>query len=173
LENLDEYLHFTEWSLLIDISRWDRSPNRQKRELAPKWSDFLIRRVPFHLAAETTALFQVGQREQTSVFADTETFRRAIITGLPESLRSISFEVDIARHLHRPDSHRPAAAQNFLYDPATSRIRQLEEEELFRHIPQSYRICRIYTKNPANITPLAHALESLTQTAAVDDETNM
>jgi HD superfamily phosphohydrolase len=173
LENLDEYLHFTEWSLLIDVSRWDRSPNPKKRELAPKWADFLARQVPFHLAAETTTLFLTGQREQTSVFADTEAFRRAIVAGLPESLRSIPFEADIARHLHRPDSHRPTAAQNFLYDPATDKIRRLEEEELFQHIPQSYRICRVYTKEREHIVPLARALESLTQAAAQDDETNM
>jgi HD superfamily phosphohydrolase len=173
LENLDAYLHFTEWSLLVDVSRWDRSPNPKKRELAPKWADFLTRRVPFHLAAETTALFFVGQREQTSVFADADAFHRAIVAGLPESLQSIPFEVDIARHLHRPDSHRPAAAQNFLYNPTTDRIQCLDEEELFRHIPQSYRICRVYTKEKDHIKPLAQSLETLTQNASSDDETNM
>jgi HD superfamily phosphohydrolase len=173
LENLDAYLHFTEWSLLVDVSRWDRSPNQKKRELAAKWANFLTRCVPFHLAAETTALFFAGQREQTSVFADTEAFRRAIITCLPESLRTIPFEVDIARHLHRPDSHRPMATQNFQYDPTTDRIRSLDEEELFRHIPQSYRICRVYTKEKNHILPLAQALETLTQNANFDDETNM
>ncbi|MDR2440038.1 MAG: HD domain-containing protein [Planctomycetaceae bacterium] len=173
LENLDAYLHFTEWSLLVDVSRWDRSPNQEKRKLATKWSDFLARRVPFHLAAETTALFFAGQREQTSIFADTEAFRLAIITCLPESLRSIPFEVDIARHLHRPDSHRRTITQNFLYDSVTDRIRTLDEEELFRHIPQSYRICRIYTKEKDHIIPLAKALEALTKNTNSDDETNM
>ena len=173
LEHLDEYLHFTEWSLLVDVARWDKSADAKKRELYPAWHDFLQRRVPLHLAAETTVLFRAGDREQTSVFANEESLRRSIILHLPDSMRSIPFEVDIARHLHRPDSHRPTASQNFLYDPEVKRVRQLEEEELFRHIPQSYRICRIYTQHPEQITPLAKAMDALTYTGNEDDETNM
>jgi hypothetical protein len=60
-----------------------------------------------------------------------------------------------------------------LYDSATDRIRQLEEEELFRHIPQSYRICRIYTMYPEQIAPLAKAMDTLTHASSEDDETNM
>jgi HD superfamily phosphohydrolase len=173
LEHLDEYLYFTEWSLLVDVSRWSESTDARKREASAAWNDFLARRVSFHLAAETTAIFQAGEREQTSIFFDAAAFRRAIVSALPESLRSIPFEADIARHLHRPDSHKPTASQNFLYDPATDRVRQLDEEELFRHIPQSYRICRIYTKTPEHIAPLARALEQLTRPDSQDDETNM
>jgi HD superfamily phosphohydrolase len=173
LEHLDEYLHFTEWSLLVDVARWDKSSDAKKRELAPAWSDFLLRRVPLHLAAETTVIFKAGEREQTSVFAEEESLRRSIIQHLPAAMRSIPFEVDIARHLHRPDSHRPTASQNFLYDSATDRIRQLEEEELFRHIPQSYRICRVYTQSKEQIAPLARAMDALVHADGEDDETNM
>jgi hypothetical protein len=173
LEHLDEYLHFTEWSLLIDVARWNESDDPKKRELYPAWHDFLRRRVPLHLAAETTAIFNAGDREQTSIFADEELLRRSIILQLPESARSIPFEVDIARHVHRPDSHRPTASQNFLYGPATHRIRRLEEEELYQHIPQSYRICRIYTQHPEQVAPLAKALDALTHGRSEDDETNM
>ncbi len=177
LENLSEYLHFTEWSLLVDVSRWDSSPNPKKRELAEKWGDFLARRVPFQLAAETTSLFMVGQRETTSIFADASSFRNAIVATLPASQKGIDFEVDIARHLHRPDSKQfsteKSADRNFLYDPVSDKVRCLEEEELFQHIPQSFRISRIYTKNADNIAPLAAALEKLTRGAARDDDTNM
>lgn len=173
IENLGEYLHFTEWSLLVDVSRWDHSPNPKKRELADKWNDFLMRRVPFQLAGETTTLYMPGDREQTSVFADPVAFKQAVIANLPPSLKSISFEVDIARHLHRPDSFQPSSGQNFLYDPATDRVRRLDEEDLFRHIPQSYRICRVYTKDEDHLKPLAQALDKLVRGVSVDDDTNM
>ena len=173
LEHLDEYLRFTEWSLLVSVARWNKSSNPKKRELYPAWQDFLRRRIPLHLAAETTVLFRTGDRERASVFADEQSLRRLILSHLPESMRSIPFEVDIARHLHRPDSHRPSASQNFLYDPATNSVRQLEEEELFRHIPQSYRICRIYTQDTGQIAPLAQAMEALTHVDCEDDTTNM
>jgi len=173
LEHLDDYLHFTEWSLLVDVARWNESEDPKKRELYPAWHDFLRRRIPLHLAAEATVLFRAGEREQTSVFAREESLRRAVQTLLPESMHSIPFEVDIARHLHRPDSHRPLASQNFLFDSATNRIRQLEEEELFRHIPQSFRICRVYTQHTEQIAPLAKAMDTLIHAGSEDDETNM
>jgi HD superfamily phosphohydrolase len=172
-DHLDKYLHFTEWSLLVDVARWNESDDPKKRELHPAWNDFLQRRIPLHLAAETTVIFRAGEREQTSVFADDKSLRRAITLQLPESMQSISFEVDIARHLHRPDAHRPAASEIFLYDPATHRIRLLEEEELYRHIPQSYRICRIYTQHSDQIASLAKAMDALTHADSEDDDTNM
>jgi len=172
-DHLGEYLHFTEWSLLIDVARWSESSDPKKRDLASAWNDFLHRQVPLHLAAETTVLFRAGEREHASVFASAESLRRAIIQRLPESMRQIPFEVDIARHLHRPDSHKPSATQNFLYDPAAHRVRQLEEEELYRHIPQSYRICRVYTQHLPQIDPLAKALDALAHAGSEDDETNM
>lgn len=172
-ENLEEYLHFTEWSLLTDAAHWHRSENPKKRQVAEKWGEFLSRRIPLHLAAETTALYLAGQREQTTVFSNAEMFRQAVTANLPEPLRTIPFEVDIARHLHRPDAHQTTAKQNFLYDPLTNRVHGLEEEELFQHIPQSYRICRIYTKISEHVPLLAQALEKLTGGSGSDDDTNM
>ncbi len=173
LENLDEYLRFTEWSLLVDVGRWDRSSNPKKRELAPRWKDFLERKLPWRLACETTVLFKPGEREQTSIFADAETFERSLRSLLPTSLQSISVHIDIARHLHRPAAHLPTANQNFLYEPTTDRLRRLEEEELFRYIPQSFRICRVYTDRQEHCKPLAEALDRLTNSGGRDDETNM
>ena len=173
LEHLDDYLHFTEWSMLAEVARWNKSDDPRRQKLYPKWHDFLRRRISLHLAAETTVLFQARDREQISVFAHEESLRRAIIERLPESAKTIPFEVDIARHLHRPDSHRPSATQNFLYDSTTNRIRQLEEEELFRHIPQSFRICRVYTHQADQIAALAKAMDVLLHADSEDDETNM
>ena len=173
LENLDEYLRFTEWSLLVDVDRWNRASTPQKRELASRWKTFLERKVPWRLACETTILFKPGEREQTSIFSDAETFQRALLAQLPGSLRAVPIRVDIARHLHRPAAHLPAADQNFLYEPTTDRIRRLEEEELFRYIPQSFRICRVYTERLEHCKPLAAALEHLTGGGGQDDETNM
>ena len=173
LENLDEYLRFTEWSLLVDVARWDRSSTPKKRKLASCWKAFLERKVPWQLACETTILFTPGEREQTSIFADTDTFKRTLLAQLPSSLRTIPIHVDIARHLHRPTAHLPTADQNFLYEPTTDRIRRLEEEELFRYIPQSFRICRVYAERQEHCQPLADALGRLTTGAGRDDETNM
>ena len=70
--------------------------------------------------------------------------------------------VDTARHVHRPGAHTPAAGQNFLYDPATGKIRSLDDRELFRRIAISYRICRIYALDHPHNAELAAALDRLT-----------
>ncbi len=81
--------------------------------------------------------------------------------------------MDTARHVHRPGAHTPAAGQNFLYDPATGRIRSLDDRELFRQIAISFRICRIYALDNRHNAELAAALDRLTGAGSVDDETNM
>jgi len=66
------------------------------------------------------------------------------VPELPPELKQMALKVDTARHVHRPGAHTPSAGQNFLYDPATGKIRSLDDRELFRRIAISFRICRIY-----------------------------
>ncbi|HBT77780.1 MAG TPA: metal-dependent phosphohydrolase, partial [Planctomycetaceae bacterium] len=112
------------------------------------WQCFLRRDIPWMLAGETTALFASDGREQVSIFSHESTFEAAVRANLPEEFKSIAMHVDIARHLHRPGAVLPSAGRNFLYDPQTGKVGPLEEEELFQHIPQSFRICRVYVAEP-------------------------
>ena len=82
-------------------------------------------------------------------------------------------KVDTARHVHRPGAHTPAAGQNFLYDPATGKIRSLDDRELFRRIAISFRICRIYALDHRHEAELSAALDRLTGDTAADEATNM
>jgi hypothetical protein len=113
-----------------------------------------------------------GEAEQSSVFGNAKSFEAAVREVLPPALRDMPLRVDTARHVHRPGAHTPAAGQNFLLDPNTSRIRSLDDRELFRRIAISYRICRIYALNHKHNAELAAALERLTG-GGVDDTTNM
>ena len=80
---------------------------------------------------------------------------------------------DPARHVHRPGASAPAAGQNFLYDFAAGKIRSLDDRELFRQIPLSYRICRIYAEDGRHNAELAAAMDRLTKASHADDLTNM
>jgi HD superfamily phosphohydrolase len=182
LECLDNYLRFTEWSLLVDVSRFAQSSNSEKRELAPLWQKFLTRQIPFCMATEKTILFQSDKRENTSIFSDETILKQIIISKLPEQLRTIEFQIDCARHQLRGGMQNEISSgsqqsnvnvKNCLFDPSTKKIRLLEDEDLFRYIPQSYRICRVYTKNPEHIIPLAEAMNRITDNAVSDTETNM
>ena len=93
--------------------------------------------------------------------------------SLPRHLRDLPLRVDLARHVHRPGTRGPTAGQNFLYDPSRELIRELSDHELFRNIPVSYRICRVYAETHEHSATLAAALDSLTGTESEDSLTNM
>lgn len=172
-ETLDEYLRFTEWSLLIDVGRWDRDGDEQKRKLAPAWRDFLDRRLRWRSVAERTLQSKSGDRQAGSVFADAGLFEAALRKKLPSELHALPLRVDVARHLlHRPHTDRPSG-QNFLYDETTDTARALDDEELYRDIPESFRICRVYAESSEHTAEIARALNILTGTAAEDTLTNM
>jgi hypothetical protein len=125
------------------------------------------------LVCERTILFSPGEKEHSTIFANEVVFEAAVRDALPERLKNLPLRVDTARHVHRPGAHLPAAGQNHLFDPSIDRLRHLEEEDLYHHIPQSYRICRIYAESDEYQKELAAAMESLMSDGQVDDLTNM
>jgi hypothetical protein len=114
-----------------------------------------------------------GAPEPSSVFSTPEMFEAAIRSLLPDELRNIPLRVDSARHVHRPGTRTPAAGQNFLYDSPTGAIRSLDDRELFRRIPVSYRICRVYAEDHRHDAALSAVMDRLTAESTADDATNM
>ncbi len=173
LEHLDEYQQLTEWSLLMQVSQWPHTGDSKLCDLGRRWQEFLGRRLRWKMACEQTVFFAPGESEQSSVFSNEKSFEAAVRNALPGELKKLPLRVDTARHVHRPGAHTPAAGQNFLYDPSTSRIRSLDDRELFRRIAISFRICRIYALDNQHNTELAAALDHLTAAGTTDDTTNM
>ena len=173
LEHLVEYRELTEWSLLVRVAGWPRSDDPVLRDLGLRWQRILRRQVRWKMACERTIFFQPGQAETSSVFSNPRAFEEAVRGQLPPELGDLPIRVDTARHVHRPGAHAPSAGQNYLYDPATGRIRSLDERELFRQIPISYRICRIYAEDARHKSELAAAMDRLTAAGGADDVTNM
>jgi len=173
LEHLEEYQRLTEWSLLAEVARWHHSDNASLRRLGERWQRFLNRDVCWKMACERTIFFASGEPERSSVFSNERVFEAAVRDNLPSDLRDLPLKVDTARHVHRPGSRTPTAGQNFLFEPATGRIRSLDDRELFRRIAISYRICRIYAKDGRHNVELAAAMARLTGTGGADDPTNM
>ncbi len=173
LEHLDEYLHLTEWSLLMEVAAWPKSQNAQLRELGLRWEQFWHRNLRWKMACEHTVFFAPGDAERGSVLSNAATFEAAIRDQLPRELRDLPLRVDTARHVHRPGAHMPTAGQNFLYDSASGQIRSLDDRELYRRIAISYRICRVYALDTQHNAELAAALDRLTGDGGADDATNM
>ena len=173
LDHLDEYLQLTDWSLLVRVAGWHRSTDPALRRLGQQWKEFLGRRIRWKMACERTIFFAPGESEESSIFSNQQLFEAAVRSRLPEALRRLPLRFDPARHVHRPGAEAPAAGQNFLYDPATGQVRSLDARELFRQIPLSYRICRIYAEDHRHNAELAAAMDQLLGASRTDDATNM
>jgi HD superfamily phosphohydrolase len=172
LDHLPQYLAFTEWSLLADVSRWRASSNEAKRALGERWQRLLQREIPWKMVTQRTRVFAEGDAEQSSIFSDAGFVEQKIRDWLPASLKDLPLRVDIARHMQRPHTRGPTSGQNFLYDSARDRVRPLNANELFSRIPTSQRICRIYATSDEHAGELAMALDALIG-GATDDLTNM
>lgn len=173
LADLERYRRFTEWSLLVDVSKWTGSGDPVQRELGRRWDDLTARRRRWTMAAERTVFYGTSANERGTIFSRQEFFEAALRELLPRDLKQIPLRVDLARHVHRPGTRGPAAGQNFLYDGARNQIRDLGDNELFRSIPMSYRLCRVYAETNEYDAVLAGALDTLVGPNEAEDRTNM
>ncbi len=173
LDHLDEYREFTESSLLVDVSRWHRSNDPRTRKLGGKWNEFLQRKIPWKMVCQRSLVFDEGNNETSSIFNKEEFVEQRLREQLPSDLKSVPIRVDIARHIHRPHTRGPASGQNFLYDSARDLVRPLSSNELYKQLPVSYRICRVYAQSTEYSSQLATALDNLIGGGSEDDLTNM
>jgi HD superfamily phosphohydrolase len=173
LQHLDAYRRFTEWSLLVDVARWTESDDARKRDLGERWQALLNRKIAWRMACQRNLVFDAAHAERSSIFSHADYVERALRAALPAEIAELPLRVDLARHIHRPDTRGPAAGQNFFYDPAHNEPRPLTDDQLFRQLPLAHRICRIYTQDEAHASKLAAALDSLIGDCGGDDLTNM
>lgn len=171
-ERLDEYLEFTESSLLIDVRRWSRSQDPRLRSLGQQWAELLERKVRWKMVCQRNLAFGEQDAERSSIFSDAEVATQLIRRQLPADLADLPIRVDIARHIFRPHTLGPSSGQNYLFDSAHGAIRPLTANQLFRRLPISQRICRVYAESPAHAAAVATAVDSLLG-GATDDLTNM
>lgn len=173
LENLAAYQGFTEWSLLVDVTRWPASDDLQKRELGLRWREFLNRQIPWKMACQRNLVFAAGDAERNSIFSHVDYLERELRAKLPAEIAGVPLKIDLARHIHRPDTRGPSTGQNFLFDPARGEPRPLADDQLFRQLPLAHRICRIYTQDESLSPQLSAALDAVLGGGAADDLTNM
>ena len=174
-EHLDEYLDFTETSLLVDVKRWRKHPDPKLQALGNRWQELLDRKIKWQSACQRYLVFSERDSERSSIFADgrvVELKLRDELRRTDPALGELPIRVDIARHIHRPHTQGPAPKQNFLFDSAAGRVRPLSADALYRQLPISHRICRIYAQSAEHNTLLAKALDNLLGSTE-DDLTNM
>jgi hypothetical protein len=172
LDDLDRYRRLTESSFLIDVSRWSGSDDEVTKALGERWDSLLERNVSWKMACERTINFHSAMSERTTIFSEPDLVERRVREKLPAALRELPLRVDVARHYHRPSGRRPAGGQNYVLDPAQGTPQELNDDELFRSLPISFSIFRIYSRNHQHDTDLNAALNAVLGDAD-DMATNM
>ncbi|MCA8995981.1 MAG: HD domain-containing protein [Planctomycetaceae bacterium] len=171
IDNLDAYLDFTESSFLVDVQRWAKSDDATLRDLGERWRAILYRQTGWKMACERTLNFHNAVGERMTIFSEPDLVVRRVRERLPKALREIPLNLDVAKHYHRPSGRLPAGGQNYLFDPGSG-VQELHDDELFRAIPVSFLIFRIYCQSHEHDTELNAALNSVLGDA-MDAKTNM
>ena len=173
LEHLDLYRQFTESSFLVDVIRWAHSDKPEFSAMGREWQAILCRDVLWRMACERTLYFHSGSSEQTTIFSEPELVERRLRKKLPRAIQQIPLKIDVARHYHRPSTRLPAGGQNFVFDPAVhTEPQELTDYELFRSLPCSFSIFRIYARDHQHDNELNRALSALLGDT-LDAKTNM
>jgi hypothetical protein len=133
----------------------------------------LNREVIWKMVCQRHLVFDGSNEERASIFHNAQFVEAELRSLLPGELAHLPLKVDLARHIHRPDTRGASQGQNFLYDPGREVCRPLTDDQLFRQLPISHRICRIYAHDDNHAPQLATALDTLLGSSAGDDLTNM
>ncbi len=173
LDHLDEYLRFTDMSLLVDVVRWRRQRRPRPTRTRPAMEQALKPRTPLAHGLRADVVLCAPRRGTGQHLQQLHFCRKRITRNVAAfaAQRAVALGYCPAR---TPARHAGAAAgQNFLYDPARDQIRELSDSELIRRLPLSYRICRVYTEDSEHNAELAAALDSLISGEGEDALTNM
>lgn len=172
LEHLSDYLNFTESSFLVDVKRWATADDPELKHLGENWEAILSRKVGWKMAVERTLNFHNSMAERMTIFSEPDLVLHRVRERLPQELQKIRLKIDVAKHYHRPSGRLPTGGQNYLYDPSLETAQELNDDELFRAIPISFLIFRIYCQTHDNDPVLNAALNSVLGDA-MDAKTNM
>ena len=173
IEHLDAYQRLTESSFLVDVTRWADSDDPQLAELGSHWKDIINRREMWRMACERVMHFHSGQAENVTIFSAPELVERRVREFLPVHLQDIALRIDVARHYHRPSARRPTGKLNFWFDAASGESSELNDDELFRSLPTSFLIFRIYSRDHSHDLAISQALQKVAGDTSGDTKTNM
>lgn len=173
LQHLQAYQGLTETSFLVDVLRWADSDDAELRELGGHWHAIVNRSEMWRMACERVIHFHTGQAESTTIYSAPDLVERRVREFLPADLKDIPLRIDVAKHYHRPSARRPVGKQNFWFDPASGQSNELDDDELFRSLPTSFIIFRIYSRDHGFDRDISAALQKVAGGSGGDTKTNM
>jgi uncharacterized protein len=163
LERMDRFRMLTEWSLLSEVDSWvGAEGDPQRRELGRAWADVVARKLKWKL------IYQ-GHTDARDIPAGAlsvtrEQFASQLRERLPQRLRGIEFEVDVAAQESRAFNPMTETADILIYEPLEDRYRQSRVLELFRRLPVRMALFRIFARDDAHGPELIKAANAVLAT---------
>ena len=150
LDRLDRYLDLTEWSLLSDVDRWARQgdDDGRRRELGQAWADVVARKLRWKLIYQGN--IEAHEAPSGALALTRAEFARQIRERLPQRLRDIVFEVDVAAQESRAFNPINETADILIYEPLEDRYQQSRVLDLFRRLPVRMALFRIFAHDEAH-----------------------
>jgi len=163
LERLDRYQALTEWSLLSDVDRWARDGgDGERRELGRAWAAIVARKLKWKLVYQ--GLSDARDVPAGALRVTREEFAARIRSRLPERLRAIEFEVDVAAQESRAFNPMAETADILFYEPLEGTFQQSRVLDLFKRLPVQMSLFRIFAREDTHRRELIAAANEVLST---------
>jgi HD superfamily phosphohydrolase len=160
LERLDAYQSLTEWSLLSDVDGWSRQKvDGERRELGRAWQAIVARKLKWKLVYQ--GLSDARDIPTAALRVTRVEFAGRIRAQLPEALRGIEFEVDVAAQESRAFNPITETADILLYDPLENTYQQSRVLDLFKRLPVQMSLFRIFARDDSDAKELIAAANAV------------
>src|SRR5260370_23250007 len=160
LERLDRFQVLTEWSLLSEVDRWALGyGDARQRELGAAWGEVVARRLKWKLIYQGHT--DATQIPSGALTATRQQFGRELRERLPEGLRDIVFEVDVAAEESRAFNPMTETADILISAPLEDRFQQSPVLDLFKRLPVRMSLFRIFAHDEAHRGDLIHAANAV------------
>ena len=159
LDRLADYQSLTEWSLLSDVDRWTREGDAERRELGRAWAAIVARQLKWRLVYQ--GLSDARDVPAGALRVTRDQFAERIRAELPERLRGIEFEVDVAAQESRAFNPMTETADILFYEPLEGTFQQSRVLDLFRRLPVQMSLFRIFARDDSYREELIAAANSV------------
>ena len=160
VENLDEYLDLTDWSLLEAVRKWGSSKNAATARLGKEWSSILAREVKWKMAYDVTLSMREIEKGKTII--DARELVSRIKRNLPAKLKELPFRVDMASQDPRPvNPLMMGERQIYVFNPSTRKVEKEPLKDFFDYIPARVVQCRVFTLNHDHDRELAEIVDKV------------
>jgi HD superfamily phosphohydrolase len=158
VENLDEYLELTDWSLLEAVRKWGKEENGSLAALGDEWAAILSREVKWKMAYDVTLSMRAFEKGKTII--DAVELVKRIRKNLPPKIKDLPFRVDMASQDPRPiNPLMMGERQIHVFNPSTHKVEKEPLRDFFDYIPARVVQCRVFTLNHDHDLILADIVE--------------